>query len=135
MSLYHKKTEDINNTQFKKMQQKWLSKLTISEGRNTYNGVNGILTHYRIRYEPYIGLVRLIIIIITCDCIDCISFIDLPCDPSFVPRYRTRYYSVTTYKYNPILEKHKVWAIVYFIYKGADEEEYESSPKRFFMVL
>ena len=34
------------------------SKLNIEEGRNPYHGVNGILTHYHIQYNTYIGIVR-----------------------------------------------------------------------------
>ena len=32
------------------------SKFIIAGGRKTYHGVNGILTHYYIRYHPYLGL-------------------------------------------------------------------------------
>ena len=51
-----------------KLENKCFSKLTTEEGRNPYFGVNGILTHYNIRYDPYIGLVKLTTIIFTEHC-------------------------------------------------------------------
>ena len=51
------------------MEQKMLSELTIAEGRSLYHGVNSILTHFHIIYDPYLHPGRFTIIRIPCDCI------------------------------------------------------------------
>ena len=82
--------------------------MNISKGRKTYHGVNGILTHYNIIWDPYIGLGIFSIRRIPCDCIDLINSMYLPWDPYIVPKYQPIYYSVKKENY-PILGKHNDW--------------------------
>ena len=86
-----------------KWSKKWFSKLTITEGRKPYHGVNGIFTHYGIRCDPYLGLGIFEMRIIPCACISFINDIDLSWDLYPVTKYHPRYSSVTKYKYYPIL--------------------------------
>ena len=104
------------------MEQQILLKLTITEVREPYHGVNSILNHYHIICDLYLGLGICAIGKITCDCIDFINFMDIPCDPYLVKKYQTRYSSVKKCKYRPILGKHKYWGIMYFIKRCTDEE-------------
>ena len=70
------------------------TKLTIEEGRNPYHGVNVILTHYYIRFNPYLVIVRCEIIRIPRAFIGYIDAIDLPWDPYIVTKKHSIYYSV-----------------------------------------
>ena len=79
--------------------------MTIEEIRKTYHGVSGILTHFHILYDPYLGLDQWAIKITPCACIDNINAMDLPWDPYLEPRYQTRHYSVIKWKYDPISRK------------------------------
>ena len=47
---------------------------------------------------------------------------DLPWDPYIVPKDQPRYYSVTKFKYYPILGQHNDWEITDFIDKGTYKE-------------
>ena len=96
-------------------------KFTIEEGRNSYHGVNVILTYYCIRCYPYLGIGICAIRIIPCACLDFRNSIDLPWDPFIVPNYQPRYSSVTKYKYYSILGQHNYWLIMDFIDIGTDE--------------
>ena len=71
--------------------------------KNPYHVVNGVLTHYHIYYYPYLGLLRCDIIITPCDYMYYTNAMDLPWYPYLVPKYRPSYYSVTKFKYYPIL--------------------------------
>ena len=88
---------------------------------NPYHDVNSILTCYHIRYDPYLGIVRCIIRIITCYCIYFRNAMDLLWDIYTVPKDHSIYYSATKCKYYPIIGKHNNWAIIYFIDKGSPD--------------
>ena len=45
---------------------------------------------------------------------------DLPWDPSLVPKYQTIYSAEIECKYYPILGKYNDWYIIYFIDKSVD---------------
>ena len=77
------------------MEQQRFLKLTITEGRNPYNGVSRILTQYNIICELHIGLGIYLVRGIPCDCIDFRNTMDLPWDASLVPNDQPRYSSVT----------------------------------------
>ena len=47
---------------------------------------------------------------------------DLPWYAYIVTKYHTRYSSVTTFKFYPLLGKHSDWFIMDFIDKGTDED-------------
>ena len=64
------------------------AKLNIVEGRNPHYGVNGILTHYHLRYDPYVGLGICFIRILPCYFIECRYAMFLPLDPSISPNDR-----------------------------------------------
>ena len=98
-----------------KRNKKWFSKWNIAEGINRYHSVNGILNHYIIRCDPYIGLRRFSIIRIPGACINFRNSMDLTCDPYLVPKDQIIYCSVTKWKYYPILGKQNDWEIMYFI--------------------
>ena len=77
-----------------KRKNKCISKLNISEGRRTYHGVNGIITHYYIRCDPYLGICRYKIRIIICAFIEYINCMYLPRNTYIVPKDQTIYSSV-----------------------------------------
>ena len=80
--------------------------MAITERIKTHRGVNGILTHYHTRCEPYIGIGICTIIITVWDCIDCINAMDLSWYPSPAQKYHLRYYLIPKYKHYTILVKH-----------------------------
>ena len=86
-----------------------------------YYGVNGILTQYLIRCDPYLGIEICAIRIIPCSCIDIRNAMDLPWGLSLAPKDQPRYSSVTKYKYYTILGKNSDWVIMNFIDKYTDE--------------
>ena len=87
--------------------------------------MNVFLTHYHIQCDPYLGIGRCSIRIISCDFIVCINAMDLPWGPYLVPKDQSRYSSAKKFKYYPILGEHNDWVIMDFIDKFIDEEEYE----------
>ena len=91
--------------------------MNFSEGKKSYHSVNEILTHYHIWCDPYIGPGKCAMKIISCACIKYNFLMDLPLDPSLVPKYQPIYYSVTEYKYYPILGKHNDWVIMDWKYE------------------
>ena len=58
--------------------------------------------------------------------LDLRNSMDLPWETSLAPKDQPIYYSVTKYKYDTILRQHNDWVMMYFIYIGIDEEEYET---------
>ena len=102
-----KKTENIKHKKFKiKRNNKYFLKLTITEERKPYRGVNRISTHYHIVCECYLVIVRFAILITPYYCIDCINAMSLPWDKYLVKKYQPRYSSAIEYKYYPILGKY-----------------------------
>ena len=100
-----------------------------AERRKTYHGIIDILTHYHIICYPYLGLKIFTILITPWDFNNLLNAMNLPLDPSLVPKYHPKYASVTKRKYYPILGKHIDWGIFYFVDKFRDKEEYESIHK------
>ena len=74
----------------------------MAEGNNPQHGVNGILSHNHMIFDPYLGLERFEIRIILCACIENRYAMDLSWDPFLEQRDQHRYSSVTKYKYYPI---------------------------------
>ena len=74
-----------------KYNNKLFSKLTFSEGRNPYHGVNRILTQCHILYEPYLGIGIYETRIISCDFIYFRNAMYLTWDTYLVPKEQTRY--------------------------------------------
>ena len=66
----------------------------MAEGRKNHHDVNDILTHYHIRCDTCIGIGRFSIRIITCSDIEFRNYMDLPWDPSLVPKDQPIYSSV-----------------------------------------
>ena len=67
--LIKHKAQIIQNFKTKR-NNKWFPKLTITEGRKSYLGVNEILTYYHIRCDHYLGLSRCVTSTKTCICIE-----------------------------------------------------------------
>ena len=97
--------------------------MTITEGIKPYHGVNNVLTHYNIIWDPYLGIGRCEIKIISYLCIDFINVMDLSWDQYLVPKAQPRYSSVKK-QYYPILGKHNDWVLMDYIDKVTYEEEY-----------
>ena len=108
-----------------KRNNKIFSNYNITEGRNTYHGVNSVSTHYNIWCDTYIVIVIFTILITPCDCIECRNAMYLPWYPYILPRDKPRYYSITKFKYYPISGEHNYLIIIYFIEKGTYEDEYK----------
>ena len=129
------KSEYKNHIELKnKRNNKQFTKQNIAEVRKPYHGVNGILTCYHIRCDPYLGLGRYEIRIIPSDFIELINSVCLQWYPYLAPKYQPRYSSVTQCKYYQILGKHNYWLMVYFIDNGTDDQECGSVQKLYYMV-
>ena len=85
-----------------------------------YNGIIGTWTQYQIRCDPNIGIWIFEIRRIHRTCIYLRNAMDLPWDPSLVPKYQTIYSAEIECKYYPILGKYNDWYIIYFIDKSVD---------------
>ena len=68
--------------------------MIIAERRKPYHGMNGILTHYHILCDHYMGFGRYTIRILPCDCIELIDDMNLQWDSYILPKDQPIYYSV-----------------------------------------
>ena len=99
MWINKKKTNEIISAiKHEQFRIKWnkiiFPELKITEGIKPYHGVNNVLTHYNIIWDPYLGIGRCEIKIISYLCIDFINVMDLSRDQSLVPKAQPRYSSV-----------------------------------------